>query len=134
VSADDYQDDSGSYPDPNAADNSNYDSRAADNRQVLEEDYRAGLNRQSEQASQQEQNLQSRPEQPVAAQPSTVLVFKDGHQQEVSNYAIIGATLYELSDGRSKKVQLTDLDLTATVKENDQRGVAFQLPTRTSFN
>jgi sRNA-binding protein len=133
VSADDYQDDSGSYPDPNASD-SNYDYRAADNRQVLEQDYRAGLNRQSEQAAQQEQNSQSRPEKPVAAQPSTVLVFKDGHQQEVSNYAIIGATLYELSDGRSKKVQLTDLDLTATVKENDQRGVAFQLPAGAKFN
>jgi hypothetical protein len=68
------------------------------------------------------------PQQPVADQPETVLVFKDGHQQEVANYAIVGATLYDLSDGHTKKVGLGDLDLTATVKQNDDRGVEFKLP------
>jgi hypothetical protein len=61
-----------------------------------------------------------------------VLVFKDGHEQEVKNYAIIGATLYELSDGRTLKVELAQLDLPATVKHNDDRGVAFQLPAGTN--
>ena len=128
ISGDDYpQDNSDSPADdaPAASDYRNYDYRGDDNRQILEEDYRAGLNRQSEQTPQ-------RSPEPVTAQPSTVLVFKDGHQQEVSNYAIIGAILYELNDGRSTKVQLTDLNLTATVKENDQRGVEFQLPALTN--
>jgi hypothetical protein len=99
------------------------DYRNNDDRQVLDQDYRAELNRPTEQSSTSE-----RSPEPVVAQPSTLLIFKDGHQQEVSNYAIVGGTLYDLSDGRSKKVQLTDLDLSATVKQNDERGVEFQVP------
>ena len=34
-------------------------------------------------------------------QPQTVLVFKDGHQVEVANYAIVGSTLYDLTGGTS---------------------------------
>src|SRR5437588_446478 len=81
--------------------------RDDDDRQVLDQDYRAGLNRP------REQSPASSPE-PVANQPSTVLIFKDGHQQEISNYAIVGGTLYAFSEGHSKKLQLEDLDLTAT--------------------
>jgi hypothetical protein len=68
------------------------------------------------------------PQQEAAEQPRTLLVFKDGHQREVANYAIVGPTLYDLSKGRSQKVALAELDLPATVKQNDQRGVEFQLP------
>lgn len=68
------------------------------------------------------------PQEPVADQPQTVLVFKDGHQATVMNYAIVGSTLYDLSDGHTKKVALAELDLPATVKQNDERGVEFQLP------
>jgi hypothetical protein len=74
------------------------------------------------------------PEQPVADQPSTVLVFKDGHQVQVRNYAIVGKTLYDLSDGRTLKIQLADLDVPATVKQNDDRGISFQLPAGTKLN
>jgi hypothetical protein len=86
-----------------------------------QDDYRADLNREREPEAPAVQQL-------VADEPATVLVFKDGHQEEVANYAIIGATLYDLSDGRAKKVELTDLDLTATVKQNDDRGLEFKLP------
>lgn len=90
-------------------------------------------------------DLKSRPEpepapaatpQPVAEQPQTVLVFKDGHQVEVTNYAIVGLTLYDLSQGRTHKVALAELDLPATMKQNDERGVDFQLPagTKTKLN
>lgn len=67
-------------------------------------------------------------QQPVADQPKTVLVFKDGHQSTVMNYAIVGSTLYDLSDGRTRKVALAELDLPATVKQNDEHGVEFRLP------
>lgn len=73
-------------------------------------------------------------QQPVAEQPPTVLVFKDGHQQQVVNYAIVGSTLYDLSGGRTRKVALAELDLAATVKQNDQRGVDFELPAGTKLN
>ena len=64
----------------------------------------------------------------VADRPRTVLVFKDGRRLEISNYAIVGSTLYDLSDGRARKVALAELDLPATLKQNDDRGVDFQLP------
>jgi len=67
-------------------------------------------------------------EEPVTAQPSTVLVFKDGHESDVLNYAIVGDTLFDLGAGRTRKIPLTDLDLPATHKANDERGVDFQIP------
>jgi hypothetical protein len=67
-------------------------------------------------------------EDPVTAQPSTVLVFKDGHQFDVLNYAIVGDTLFDFADGRTKKILLADLDLPATRKANDDNGVDFQIP------
>jgi hypothetical protein len=67
-------------------------------------------------------------EEPVTEQPSTVLVFKDGHHSDVVNYAIVGDTLFDFADGRAKKIQLADLDLPATRKANDDRGVDFQIP------
>lgn len=71
------------------------------------------------------------PEEPVATQPSTVLVFKDGHQSDVLNYAIVGDTLFDLGAGRTHKILLADLDLPATRKANDDRGVDFQIPAST---
>ncbi len=68
------------------------------------------------------------PEVEVAAQPSTVLVFKDGHRSDVLNYAIVGDTLFDLGAGHGKKILLADLDLVATRKANDDRGVDFQVP------
>jgi hypothetical protein len=90
-----------------------------------QDDYRSDLKRERDREPEQSTE---QPLQPVADQPQTVLVFKDGHQQEIANYAIVGATLYDLSDGRTKKVGLAELDLTATVKQNDERGVDFKLP------
>jgi len=68
------------------------------------------------------------PDPAPTAQPETVLVFKDGHQQEVGNYAIVGDTLYDLTGDRRHKIALSDLDLDATVKQNDDRGIDFAVP------
>jgi hypothetical protein len=65
---------------------------------------------------------------PVADQPPTVLVFKDGHQLEVQNYAVIGDQLYDLTPGHRRKIALSELDLTATATQNDDRGIDFELP------
>src|SRR6266568_3497288 len=73
-------------------------------------------------------------QQEVVEQPRTVLVFKDGHALEVLNYAIVGTTLYDLSDGRTRKVELAELDLPATVKQNDSRGVDFRVPIAAALN
>ena len=59
---------------------------------------------------------------------SVVLVFHDKRIQEVKNYAIIGSTLWILNEQRATKVPLSSLDLDATTKLNEERGVEFQLP------
>jgi hypothetical protein len=57
----------------------------------------------------------------------TILVFRDGHKQEVSNYAIMGQVVYVFDD-HTKKIALAELDVPATVKANDDRGLEFKLP------
>ena len=80
------------------------------------------------------QSRESSQSEDVAEQPRTVLVFKDGRQLEVMNYAIVGTALYDLSDGRTRKVALADLDLGATTKQNDERGIDFQVPAVARLN
>jgi len=60
--------------------------------------------------------------------PPTLLVFKDGRTVEVGNYAIVGNLLFDLTSGHRRKIVIADLDLEATRKQNDERGVTFQLP------
>jgi len=84
-----------------------------------------------------ERASQSAPSEPPAPEPpqvTTLLVFKDGHQSEVGNYAIFGQTLFDLTPGHRRKIPLADLDLVATEKQNDDRGVSFQLPPGTQAN
>jgi hypothetical protein len=57
----------------------------------------------------------------------TVLVFRDGRKQEISNYAIMGQVVY-VFDEHNKKIPLADLDVAATVKANDDRGLEFKVP------
>jgi len=63
-----------------------------------------------------------------APAPATVLVFRDQHRQEVQNYAIVGQTLWSFAASRTQKIPLSDLDIAATTKANDERGVAFHVP------
>jgi hypothetical protein len=61
-------------------------------------------------------------------EPTTALVFRDKHVEEVRNYAISGGVLWVLSAQAAKKIPLAQLDLDATAKLNDDRGVDFQMP------
>jgi hypothetical protein len=117
----------------------------------MEEDYRGGptiFDRRGPDTSEYPRPEQNRDEEDFRAaapaeparqveaanQPRTVLVFKDGRRLEILNYAIAGSTLYDLSNGLTRKVALAELDLPATVKQNDDRGVDFQLPAAMKFN
>ena len=62
-----------------------------------------------------------------------MLVFRDGHSETTSAYAVIGDALYEQSNywasgSWTKKVAMADLDLPATIRANQQRGVVFKVP------
>ena len=67
--------------------------------------------------------------------PPAVLVYRDGHREEVSDYVITRGVLYARNnyarDGSStRNVQLSALDLSATFKANQDSGVRFVLPER----
>jgi hypothetical protein len=65
--------------------------------------------------------------------PPAVLVFRDGGREEVRDYAIIRGVMYAQADYWkdgywTKQIQLSALDLPATLEANQQRGVKFVLP------
>ena len=107
------------------------DYREAQRLRQEEEDRQAQARRREEEAQQADARAAA-PAQPKPEKqdPAAVLVFKDGHRQDVSGYAITGDVLYDLGQGGARKIQLADLDLPATRKLNDQLGNDFRLPVR----
>ena len=61
-------------------------------------------------------------------EPATVLVFRNGQQREIQNYAIVDGLLWNFTPSRTEKIPLAVLDIQATIKANDDRGVDFRLP------
>ena len=73
------------------------------------------------------------PQQRAHADLPTVLIFRDGHREQVPEYAIIGSTLYAGGDywqsgNWTKNIQLSTLNIPATMKANHDNGVNFTLP------
>jgi len=62
------------------------------------------------------------------AMPATVLVFRDGRRVDVRNYAIVGQTLWAFSERQARKILLSELDLDATIRVNEERGLRFFVP------
>jgi len=65
--------------------------------------------------------------------PPAILMFRDGHSEETSDYTIANNVLYTRSDyyangSWTRKIELSSLDLPETVRLNQSRGVRFQLP------
>jgi hypothetical protein len=77
-------------------------------------------------------------ELPQAAAPATplppaVIVYRDGHTEEVAKYMIQGTDLYTSSDYYStgawtRKIPLSQLDIPASLRLNKERGTKFNLP------
>jgi hypothetical protein len=110
-----------------------------------EQQYETGLANEMNQQSLEEQQVRQQVDQDIYAKsapptppshekerteavPATVLVFRDEHKQEIRNYAIVGQTLWNFAPEHTQKIPLSDLDLPATTKANDERGVDFRLP------
>jgi hypothetical protein len=105
-----------------AADDARHDRRRADARADGEE---RGTKKSEEHNDKSEAKTDDQPAPAVVVK--TVLVFKDSHKEEIANYAIVGDQLFDFTNGR-RKIAIADLDVTATTKANDERGVDFQLP------
>jgi len=79
-------------------------------------------------------SLHSAPSSRAKIQSSTViLVFRDGHRQEVSAYTIADGVLYAASDYAAtgewtQAIELASLNVPETVATNSSRGLRFQLP------
>lgn len=73
-------------------------------------------------------NPSNQPQAKTAIHTKTVLIFQDKHSEEVQNYAIVGQTLWVYDEQQARKIKITDLDVPATKKANDEHGVDFQLP------
>jgi len=123
--------------------NSSYD-RSDDDNYVAQRQTQQQLDQMSQQIQdlrderEERQYAQARP-QPAPVQParaeakndpsmSVVLVFLDRRIQEVKNYAIANEKVVVFDDHHIKKIPLADIDLAATQKLNDERGVDFQVP------
>jgi len=65
--------------------------------------------------------------------PPAVLIFHDGHSEELRDYTIVSGVIYARGDYYTdgywnKKIELTTLNLPETLKSNEARGVHFILP------
>jgi hypothetical protein len=83
----------------------------------------------------QEREMRAAPPPPPSQAPGakaesqpTQLVFRDKRIEEVRNYAIVGQTFWVFGEQRARKIPLAEVDIPATKKANDDRGVEFQLP------
>jgi hypothetical protein len=105
-----------------------FDRRGSGPSNRQEEEHYRRDDRDDREDAPETRNSEPAAQEPVANQPATAVVFKDGHSIELSNYAIIGPTLYDLTPGHNRKILLADIDVPATEKQNDDRGVDFNLP------
>jgi hypothetical protein len=67
------------------------------------------------------------------ALPPAVLVYRDGHTEELSSYSIIGGSIHTKSNywttgTWTRTIPVADLDIPATLQQNEKRGVNFELP------
>lgn len=83
----------------------------------------------------QQQVSQLQAEQQTSSSPrmtdvhyDTVLVYRDGHTETVGNYAIVGNTVWVFNETRARKIPLSELDLRATKRSNQDRGNDFVVP------
>lgn len=69
----------------------------------------------------------------VKDMPPAVLVYRDGHTEDLTSYSIIDSAIHTKSDywtngAWTRTIQIADLDIPATLKQNQARGVKFELP------
>ena len=94
--------------------------------------------RQQQASRQSEQESVARPENEVRRQPlpqarpaaqhefpATVFVFRDGHEMEVRDYAILGETLWVFKNQTARKFPLADFNIAASRQVNEEHGVEF---------
>jgi hypothetical protein len=122
---------------------SSYDRSGNDDNYVAQRQ----AQQQIDDLSQQVQDLQQEREERAYSQPlvprptapsnteakiepnmSVVIVYLDKRIEEIKNYAVANEKVVVFDNHHIKKIPLADIDLAATMKLNDERGVDFQIP------
>ncbi len=67
--------------------------------------------------------------------PPAILIFRDGHREQISRYTIINKTIaiksdYYASGSWTRNIPVTDLNIPATLQANHDANTKFALPTR----
>jgi hypothetical protein len=57
--------------------------------------------------------------------PATVFIYRDGHEMEVCDYAILGQTLWVFNGQTTHKFPLADFNIAASRQVNEEHGVEF---------
>jgi hypothetical protein len=110
----------------NRQSDSRYGEHYTDSRERRQQQSRE--ERKSDRQSQPSEDNEIQAPAPVEDKtPATVFIFKDGHQLETKNYAIMGGTLFDFSSKVLRKIQMDEIDSAATLKANDDRGVVMKL-------
>jgi len=70
---------------------------------------------------------------PASLRQDALLIFRDGHREQVAGYAITGGFLYATANYYTegtwnRKIELSSLNLPDTVSANQSRGINFHLP------
>jgi hypothetical protein len=78
-------------------------------------------------------SAQTSPTHPAAPLPPALLIYRDGHSEQVPDYAIAGGVIYARGDYWqqgywTKSIQLSALNIPATIQANQEKGVNFVLP------
>jgi hypothetical protein len=60
--------------------------------------------------------------------PITVFVYRDGHEMEVRDYAILGETLWVFNGQAARKFPLAYFDIAASRQVNEEHGIEFPVP------
>jgi hypothetical protein len=70
---------------------------------------------------------------PAMPEPVVTIIYKDGHSQQIHNYALTRTTLLMLDDassGLTPQISLDEINLPATEQVNRAQGVNFSLPVK----
>jgi len=95
--------------------------------QELSEEIQAMREDQRNDARRSKTESQPASQAPKDNSPNAILVFRDGLQLPVRNYAIAGGTIFVL-DNPNQKIALSKLDIPATEQINDKNGLEIHLP------
>jgi len=92
------------------------------------QDQQAEIDRLNDEVERLREERNSQRQSAATAEKPTELIFRDKRTEEIQNYAITGQTLWVLSDQHARKIPLSEIDIAATQKVNEERGVDFQIP------